>query len=145
MSAGHQGKISHSSRRKAMRAVACSSGRWAYTRVVFSGSFGCTWWVTVSLSMLKSRPYSFDSLQLANGKMLLSVAMAISLSSCSTPKVSETLWKSRSHWSDLVKLPLTVMTPADPGILSFEVGIVRNRHELRECWMSQYGVVLRLP
>src|ERR1041384_5308926 len=35
MSAGHQANISHSSRRKAMRSVACSSGRWAYTRTVF--------------------------------------------------------------------------------------------------------------
>src|ERR1044072_662767 len=64
MSAGHQAKISHSSWRKAMRAVACSSGRWAYTRTVFSRSVGCTWWVIVLLLMLKSRPYSFDSLRL---------------------------------------------------------------------------------
>ena len=29
--------------------------------------------------------------------------------------------------------------------LELEVGIVRDRHELRERWSSQYGVVLRLP
>src|SRR3954464_3819239 len=57
----------------------------------FSGSVRCTWWVTVSLSMLKSRLYSFDSLRLARGKVFLSVAMAITLSSCSAPNVSETL------------------------------------------------------
>ena len=28
--------------------------------------------------------------------------------------------------------------------LEFEVGVVWNLHELRECWTSQYGVVLRL-
>src|SRR4051812_28045301 len=143
MSVGHQAKISHFSRRKAMRAVACSSGRWAYTRTVFSGSVGCTWWVTVSLSMLKSRPYSFDSLRLANGKMLLFVGMTISFSSCSAPKVSETLWKSRSHWSDLV--PVNCNTARSPWHLELEVGIVWNRHELRERWPPQYGVVLRLP
>src|ERR1041385_3156374 len=50
-------------------------------------------------------------------RYLSSVAMAISLSGFGAPNVSETLWKPRSHWSDLVKLPLIVMIPAGPGIL----------------------------
>src|ERR1041385_1986049 len=140
MSAGHQAKNFHSSRRKVMTAVACSSGRWAYTRTVFFGSVGWTWCVIVSLSILKSLPNSFVSLRFASGNMLLSVNMEISFSCCRAPNVSETLWKSRSHWSDLVKLPLTMMIPAGPGILSLRYG-----HELCERWSPEYGVILRLP
>src|SRR3954464_6840682 len=40
MSAGHQTKISHSLRRKAMRAFACSSGRWASCGLFFLGPLG---------------------------------------------------------------------------------------------------------
>ena len=73
----------------------------------------------MSLLTLKSRVRSFSSLRLVSGKMLLSVTMAISASSSCAQNVSEILWKSLSHLSDLMKLPLIVMTPLGPDILSF--------------------------
>src|SRR3954470_23026853 len=46
-----------------------------------------------------------------------SVSSAALLAWCA-PNVSDILWNSLSQRSDLMKLPLTVMTPRGPGIFS---------------------------
>src|SRR4051812_7418886 len=108
---------------------------------VFSGSVGGIWWVTVSLSTVKSLVISFISLRLTSGKMLLSTNIAISSSSCCALSC---LKVGRIHGR------IGMIGRSSRGLLLFlwawhlelEVCIMRDYHECDKSWSAENSVVL---